>query len=150
VATVTIRSCRRGVHRADPERGTGEVLGLVLITPLVVAVALIVVLVGRRVDVAASVRSAAAAGAQAAALERSPASAEHAGRVVARRLLDSTSTCGEVRVEVDTALFAPGGSVTVTAGCVVAVDGIESVSGSGEWSVSSAVATVDPYRSVQR
>jgi Flp pilus assembly protein TadG len=149
MAPVTIpRRCDR--RCGDPERGTGDVLGLVLVAPLIVAVALVVVLVGRRVDVTSSVRSAAAAGAQAAALERTAVSAGHAGRVVASRMLDNTPTCGAVRVEVDTTAFAPGGSVTVVAGCAVSVRGVQPVVASGEWLVSTAVADIDPYRAVRR
>ena len=141
---------QRPGDRLIGERGTGEVLGLVLITPLVVAVALIVVFVGRRVDVAATVRSAAAAGAQAAVLERSPAAANAAARIVTTRMLEATPTCASVRVEVDTGAFRPGGSVTVTAVCAVEVSGVESVTGRPTWSMSSAAATVDPYRWMQR
>ena len=141
---------RRPRCRLSGERGSGEVLGLVLITPLVVSVALIVVLVGRRVDVAATVRSAAAAGAQAAVLERSAMAADAAARIVTTRMLDASPNCASVRVEVDTGGFRPGGSVTVTAGCAVAATGVESVAGRPTWSVSSAAATIDPYRWVQR
>lgn len=141
---------RRPGGRGRGERGSGEVLGLVLITPLVVAVALIVVFVGRRVDAAATVRSAAAAGAQAAVLERSAAEADAAARIVASRMLDANPNCTSVRVEVDTAAFRPGGSVTVTAGCAVSASGVEPVVGRPTWAVSSAAATVDPYRWVQR
>jgi hypothetical protein len=136
--------------RLTGDVGSGDVLGLVLITPLLVALALVVVLVGRRVDVTASVRSAAAAGAQAAALERSAVAAEHSARVVAMRMLESAATCGQVRVEVDTEAFGPSGSVTVIAGCRVDVGGLEMVAEHGDWSVSSAVASVDPYRWVDR
>lgn len=136
--------------RLAGDTGSGDVLGLVLITPLVVAVALIVVLVGRRVDVASSVRSAAAAGAQAAVLERSAVAAEHSARAVATRMLEASATCGSVRVEVDTAAFGPSGSVTVIAGCRVDVSGLDMVAEGGDWTVSSAFASVDPFRWVNQ
>ena len=57
---------------AGRDRGAAEALGLVLIAPVAIGLALLVVFLSRQVDARAQVRTAAESAAQAAAQERSP------------------------------------------------------------------------------
>jgi Flp pilus assembly protein TadG len=82
------------VSAFDPDlrrdRGAAEALGLVVLAPFVIGLALVVVWLGRSVNVDAQLRTAAEAAAQAGALERNDADAERAAqRVVDAMLVDS-------------------------------------------------------------
>lgn len=133
---------------AAGDRGAADVLGLVILAPVVLAVALLVMFLGRQVDSQAQARSAATAGAQAAALERSPATAvDAAGRAAAAMLLDR-DTCNAPEVSVDTRSFFPGGVVHVTVTCTVSTRGVAPVAPAGRRFSASASATLDPYRAV--
>jgi Flp pilus assembly protein TadG len=140
---------RRVTTRLD--RGAVDVLGVVLLAPVMLAFAVVVVFLGRQVDSQAQVRSMAETAAQAAALQRSPAAAVAAARsVVAASAIDA-DTCATPTVEVDTSRFAPGGSVSVIVGCSVSGRGLELLDGHSAGSVRAvftarATATIDPFR----
>ena len=132
-----------GVRR---DRGAADALGLVLIAPAVIGLALLVVALGRGVDARAQTRSAAESAAQAAALERSPGAAEAAARRVAAAMLVDHDTCAHPSVSVDTTEFGPGGAVRVTVECHASSRGIEAVQGADRRSAATAVAHIDDFR----
>ena len=72
------------MRRVWHDRGAADALGLVLIAPVMVGLAILVVSLGRGVDSQAQARSAAEAAAQAAVLERNGHDAEQAALRVRR------------------------------------------------------------------
>jgi hypothetical protein len=144
-----IRSFDRSRSR---DRGTTDAIGLVLIAPAVIGLAVLVIALGRRVDARAQVRSAAAAAAQAAALERNATDASRAAEEVARAMLVDRDACIDPSILVSYPV-APSavagisaGLVEVTITCDVSDRGVELVqSGTREESVT-AVASVDFFR----
>lgn len=123
-------------------------LGLVLLAPVMIGVALLVIFLGRQVDAQAQVRSAAESSAQAAALERSAPGAVEAARRTAQAMLVDSDTCSAPDVQVDVSAFAPGGTVAVTIGCEVAIRGLAPVGQPGRAFSATATARIDPYRAV--
>ncbi len=130
------------------DRGEADVLGLVLLAPVMIALALLVVFLGRQVDSQAQVRSAAESAAQSAALQRSPVGAVDAARMTAMAMLVDHDTCLAPEVAVDTSAFAPGGTVAVTVTCEVSTRGLDPVGRSGRVFSATAMASIDPYRAV--
>lgn len=128
------------------DRGAADALGLVLIAPAVIGLALLVVSLGRRVDARAQVRTAAEAAAQAAALERSPEAARAAGQRVGYAMLVDPDSCASPSVAVDLSGFGPGGEVAVTVVCTVSNRGIEVVQPARETHRVTAYATIDRFR----
>jgi hypothetical protein len=128
------------------DRGAADVLALVLITPACVALAMLVVLLGRRVDTVAQVRSAAESAAQAAALEREASDAALAADRVAARMLVDVDSCKDPAVIVDLSQFRPGGSVAVTVVCTTSTRGVESMRADHDVVRARAVARVDRFR----
>jgi Flp pilus assembly protein TadG len=132
--------------RATRDRGAAEALGLVLIAPVAIGLALLVVSLGRGVDARAQVRTAAESAAQAAALERDPVSAVRAARSVTAAMLTDVDACARPEVLVDTSRFRPGGEVAVTVVCTVGDRGIEVVQSGAREERATAYATIDPFR----
>jgi Flp pilus assembly protein TadG len=135
------------------DRGAADALGLVLIAPVAIGLAVLVIALGRGVDARAQVRSAAAAGAQAAALERSPSDAERAATVIVAAMLVDDDACTSPDVTVDyPSTPAPGsatafGTVRVTVRCSVSDRGIELLgTGPGDEEFT-ATATIDLFTS---
>lgn len=130
---------------APADRGAADALGLVLIAPAVLGLALLVISLGRGVDATAQVRTAAEAAAQAAALERTPEGAQAAAQRVVDEMLGDTASCrrpGVSRPEY------PGGAVPkvrITVTCEVSNQGIEVISPAYDEAVT-AVATLDEFR----
>jgi hypothetical protein len=121
-----------GVVRCGSDRGAAEMLGLVLMTPMVVGVAVLIVMLGLEVDRNALSHSAAAAAAQAAALERNRATAQSAAIAAVRSMIDDDSICPHPDLRVDLDDHRAGGSVDVVVRC-----------GS---SVGTSTASVDRFR----
>jgi Flp pilus assembly protein TadG len=136
------------VSTAVRDRGAADALGLVLIAPAIIGLALLVIHLGRHVDANAQVRTAAESAAQAAALQRSPGQAVAAATSTATAMLTDPDTCATPAVSTDVSRFVPGGSVTVTVACGVSRRGVEPVVRSSSRRAATAVATVDPYRAV--
>lgn len=134
----------------DPgrDRGAADALGLVLIAPAVIALALLVVSMGRSVESRAESQSAAESAAQAAALERSPSAARAAAADVIAAMLGSADTCGSPVVDVDTTEFRPGGWVSVTVTCASSNRGVEVVQPDAVEHTTRAVARIDQFRAV--
>jgi hypothetical protein len=135
------------VTRAGRDRGAADALGLVLLAPAAIGLAVLVIALGRDVDARAQLRSAAAAGAQAAALERNGAAAALAAeRVVAAMLVDRDVCPGGPDVAVNYPGVAAGGTVTVVVRCRGSDRGIELVRSGPRAESFRATATVDPFR----
>jgi Flp pilus assembly protein TadG len=130
----------------DRDRGAADALGLVLIAPAAIGLALLVVALGRGVDSRAQAQSAAEAAAEAAALERSPAAADAAARRVAAAMLVDRDSCASPSVTVDTHHFTVGGVVRVSIECHAGNRAIESVQASDRPTRAEAVAHVDEFR----
>jgi len=133
------------------DRGAADALGLVLVAPAVLGLALLVIALGRGVDATAQVRSAAESAAQAAALERNPAAASAAARRAVEASLGDSSNCDAPSVVTVYPPVPPPGSginagvVRVTVSCQVTDRGIGVISRPDDESVT-AVATVDFFR----
>lgn len=134
------------------DRGAADALGLVLIAPVAIGLAVLVVALGRGVDARAQVRSAAAAGAQAAALERTPSDAARAARAVVTSMLVDEDACASPDIFVDHSdVPAPGsgtafGTVRVTVRCSVSDRGLDLIGAEVADEVFTATATIDLFR----
>lgn len=130
------------------DRGASDALALVLLAPAAIAMALVIIFLGRQVDARAQVHAAAEAGAQAAALARDPASADAAARRVVSATLVDSSTCANPDVAVDLSGFGPGGVVTVWVSCTARPQGIEPTGASPVTFDVRAAATIDEFRAM--
>ena len=133
------------------DRGAAETLGLVLIAPVAIGMALLVVALGRAVDSEAQLRTAAEAAAQAAALERNHAAAESAARRLVDDMLVDETTCRSddrrviVPDEPSRGVGLSSGLIEVTVTCTMSNRGVEEITAPRTRSVT-AYATVDRYR----
>ena len=127
------------------ERGAAEVLGLVLLAPVAIALALLVVFLSRQVDARAQVQSVAESAAQAAALERTASDAARAAQQTVDAALTGSDSCERPMTNVDTSAFRAGGSVTVSVRCRVTPRGLGNVAGSTELG-ATATAVIDRFR----
>lgn len=133
--------------RRTGDDGSSDALGLALIAPAALGLAIVILFLGRGVDSRATVRVAAETGAQAAAQERDPAAAVAAGRSAALAMLVDDATCASPGVAVDVTQFRPGGIVSVDVSCTVSTAGLELIDPpSGRSYRASASATIDPLR----
>ena len=134
--------------RAD--NGSSDALGMALIAPAAIGLALVILFLGRGIDSRATVQIAAETGAQAAAQERTAAEADHAARTAALSMLVDDLTCRQPSVVVDVSRFGPGGEVTVTASCSVSTAGLELINPPpGAATTATAFATIDPLRAAE-
>ena len=135
------------------DRGAADALGLVLIAPVAIGLAVLVIALGRGVDARAQVRSAAAAGAQAAALERTGSGAERAARSVITAMLVDADACAspDVVVNYPSAPAADAsnslGTVRVTVRCGVSDRGLELIGADTGDEAFTATASIDLFRS---
>ncbi len=136
--------------RLHGDRGSADALGLALLTPVAIGLALVIVFLGRGVDSRATVQSAAESAAQAAAQERSGVAAIAAAEEVGRAMLVDTTTCATPGVSVDLSDFRPGGRVAVTVSCTVSAEGLELIDPpSAGPTTATAFATIDPLRATE-
>ena len=135
-------------RRMRGDDGSSDALGMALIAPAAIALAITVLLISRGVDSRATAQSAAEAAAQAAAQQRSrPAAVAAAQRVGAAMLVDS-STCASPSVAVS-GDFGPGLTIAVTVSCSTSGAGLELVPAApGGPQTYTAYAVIDPYRGV--
>ncbi len=138
--------------RRDPDRrdhGEANALGLVLIAPVAVALALLVLWIGRKVDTDAQVQAASSAAAQAAARQRNPAAAVNAAQTTAAAMLTDAKACaGGPAVSIDTSDFRAGGNVTVVVSCSPQRSDLLLPGPSRATFSATATASIDTYRSV--
>lgn len=133
--------------RVNRDRGATDALGLVLIAPAAIGLAVLVIALGRGVDARAQVRSAAGAAAQAAALERSPLAAQAAAERVAAAMLTDVDVCPNgPTVAVEYPVGDRGGTVWATVTCEGSSRGIELVQPTPRGETFRASATVDEFR----
>jgi Flp pilus assembly protein TadG len=133
----------------DGGRERGSVTAeLVLLTPLLIALLLLMVLLGRLVSARLQVDSAASQAARAASLARDPTSAAAAGQQTATgTLTGARRTCTHLQVTVDTTHFAPAGYVAVTVTCTVDLADLSGLRLPASTTVTSRfVEPVDAYR----
>ena len=138
---------RRGVCTSDA--GSSDALGLALLAPVALGLALVVLFLGRGVDSGATVQVAAETAAQAAAQERTIPAAMSAGRQAALSMLVDDRTCQSPDVDIDTTEFRPGGVVAVTVTCSVSAAGLELINPPSDERSATAFATIDPLRAAQ-
>ena len=134
------------MSRIRGESGSADALGMALIAPAMVGLALVIMFLGRGVDGRATVHGAAESAAQAAARERSPAAALRAARRVGSAMLVDEQSCASPLFDVDVSGFAPGGIVAVTVSCTSSTAGLELVAGTGHTYSATAHATIDRFR----
>lgn len=139
-------------QRARGERGTSDALGLALIAPAAIGLALVILFLSRQVDGRATAQSAAEAAAQAAARERTPTEAVAAAKSVGFAMLLDELTCSSPSIEVDTSAFLAeiDPVVSVEVSCSPSPEGLEAINPpSAETQAYVAFATVDPFRGVE-
>ncbi len=131
--------------RGDAGSVTVEV---VIVTPIAIALICLVALVGRTSTAREQVDEAARDAARSASLERDAGSAQWAAESAATTSLTSGGfTCAATQIDVDTTAFYPGGQVTVTVKCDIALSDLGLIGLSGTKTVtSSSVSVVDLYR----
>ena len=145
-----VRHSAAGAGRALRDERGAVATELVLLTPLLILMLLFVVALGRLAGARINVDGAAAQAARAASIATTPAQATAAAQQAATAALGSDHvTCATLQVATDTARFAPGGSVTVTVTCAVALSDLSGLRLPVTEQVSSTAASVvDTYRSV--
>jgi len=136
---------------AARERGSAAV-ELVLATPVLVALMLLAVAGGRLASARGEVDAAARDSARAASIARTPAAAERDGRAAAEATLNNQHvTCRTLTVTVDVTEFQPGGTVTSTVACAVALGDLTGLGLPGTRTISTSfVAPVDRFRGMSR
>ncbi|MFT3851482.1 MAG: hypothetical protein QM733_01870 [Ilumatobacteraceae bacterium] len=131
----------------NPDRGAADALGLVVIFPAMLGLALLVLFLGRQTDTRSQVQAAADAAAQAAALSRTEGAAVGAASRAASAILTDARACpGGPSVAIDAASWAPGGRVTVTIACSPSRAGFEPLTPPARTFSATATAQIDPNR----
>ena len=123
-------------------------MGLVLIAPVAIALAVVILWTGRRVDADAQVQAASSAAAQAASHQRNVGAAVAAAQDTADAMLvDVTACAGGPMVSIGAANFRPGGDVTVVVSCSPARSDLALAGPSAATFTASSTASIDMYRS---
>lgn len=133
------------------ERGAAAI-ELVLMAPVLLAVLLLVVGLGRMAQARQQIESVAADSARAASLERNTALSAAAARTAAQRSLgDGGLSCTGLQVHVDISDYQPGGQIQVTVSCTAQLRDV-ALSGLPGTRVFTATSTVpiETYRAVGR
>ena len=140
----------RARDRLRGDDGSSDALGMALIAPAAIALAIAVLLLSRGVDSRATAQSAAEAAAQAAAQQRSRGEAVAAAERVGAAMLTDDSTCTSPRVSLGGS-FGPGETLSVTVSCSTSTVGLELVPASPSGTQTyTAYAVIDPFRGVDR
>jgi hypothetical protein len=146
-----LRATQHGVTsgRLRGERGATDALGMAIMAPAAIGLALVILLISRDVDTRAATQSAAEAAAQAAVQERSWPAAQAAAQRIGDAMLIDVSTCSSPHVDVGGEPFVPGGMISVTVSCTTSTGGLEPINPPGrEATTYTAFAVTDPYRAV--
>jgi Flp pilus assembly protein TadG len=142
----TLRHRFRSLVRND--RGSSDALGMALIFPAALGLAIAVLVLSRGVDSRATTQSAAEAAVQAAALQRSPAAADQAMARVTNAMLIDGRTCASPSVSRG-GTFAAGETISVTISCSTSLGGLELAGASARpQQTYTAFAVVDPFRAL--
>lgn len=139
---------RRQRFKHDGQCGGADVLALMVLAPAVIGFAVLLVWLGRQVDTTAQVRSAAAAAAQAAVLERSVDLAERRARSVAAAILEGPAQCAEHQIDVDLGDYRPGGEIIVSVDCSMSNEGLGLLAPPSVRFAARSTARLDQYRSI--
>lgn len=132
------------------DRGSSDALGLALLAPAAIGLAVVILFLGRGVDGRATVQSAAESAAQAAAQERSIGAARAAAEAIGAAMLVDHTTCSSPSVEMVPIDFRPGGRLAVTVSCTVSTAGLELIRPPAPAATTAtAYATIDPHRGVE-
>lgn len=100
-------------------------LELAILTPLIIAMLLLVVGLGRVSHGRQLVDQAAAAAARAAALTNAPGPASSSAQQAAQDTLSQAGvSCGQLQLQVNTGAFGPGGFVDVSVRCTASLSGL--------------------------
>ena len=143
VVKSSVRRSAAGAGRALRDESGAVATELVLLTPLLIVLLLFVVALGRLAGARINVDGAAAQAARAASIATTPGGAAAAAQQTAEAALGSDHvTCATLQVATDTARFAPGGSVTVTVTCAVALSDLSGLRLPVTEQVSSTAASV--------
>ena len=129
-----------------PDRGSVSV-EIALSVPLVLLLLFLLSATVHLGRAAIDVNAAAAAGARAASLTRTPAAATTAARDTATA--DLAGRCAALVVTVDTTGFRRGGAVTVTVACTVTTRGLTGIDVPGSVTTqATSTSPLDMYRTV--
>lgn len=117
---------RRNTEPSSLARDDGlAALELAILTPLIIAMLLLVVGLGRVSHGRQLVDQAAAAAAREAALTNAPGPASSSAQQAAQDTLTQAGvSCGQLQVDVNTGAFRPGGFVDVTVRCTANLSGL--------------------------
>jgi len=142
-------SDRRAMTRIRGDQGAATT-ELVLLTPVLVLMLLFVVALGRvaaaRADVDAAARDAARAAANARSVTTARTAGEHAARAA---LTEGGVTCRQLTVDVSTADFRPGGTITATVACAAHLGDLGALRLPASRTITASfTAPVDRYRGV--
>lgn len=123
---------------------------LVILIPVLLLLAITSLVFGRVSEARQQVVEAARAAAESAAVQPSPQSAESgAADAAMASVTDRGPTCAQAEVITDVNHFVPGGYVTVTVECQVALSDLAVPGLPGSTTVqATSTAPIDPYRSV--
>ncbi|WP_159940978.1 MULTISPECIES: TadE/TadG family type IV pilus assembly protein [unclassified Nocardiopsis] len=121
---------------------------LALLTPALLALAMLMVLAGRVVDAGTTADEAAHAAARAASMERTVGAAQTAAASVSSQTLaEHGRGCSDHSVALDHGGLAPGGAVTAVVECRVSLADLTGLGVPGGYTVrGESTAVVDTYR----
>ncbi len=130
------------------ERGSISV-EVAVIAPAFVFLMLLVVYAGKISEADGNVERAAAEGARAASLRQNPAAAiDDARAVVEANLAAAGVPCSQLDTSVDTSMFEPGGTVTITVRCDASMADVTLLGVPGTRSfTATSTEVIDTYRS---
>ena len=130
------------------ERGSISV-EVAVIAPAFVFLMLLVVYAGKVSEADGNVERAAAEGARAASLRQNPAAAIDDARAVVEANLDAAGVpCSQLDTSVDTSMFEPGGTVTITVRCDASMADVTLLGVPGTRSfTATSTGVIDTYRS---
>jgi Flp pilus assembly protein TadG len=130
------------------ERGSISV-EVAVIAPAFVFLMLLVVYSGKVSEADGNVERAAAEGARAASLRQNPAAAiDDARAVVEANLAAAGVPCSQLDTSVDTSMFEPGGTVTITVRCDASMADVTLLGVPGTRSfTATSTEVIDTYRS---
>lgn len=138
----------RDQRRQASERERGSIaVELVLLAPLLIALLLFVVGLGRIAHARGQVDGAAGVAARSASLARTANEASQAGERAARAYLGEN--CRTLDVEIDTAAMRPGGAVTAHLRCTASLAGLGLAGFPGHRTfTATAIAPIEIHRSI--
>lgn len=139
-------------RRMVNDHGSSDALGLAMIAPVIIALAVAVLFISRGVDTRATAQSAAEAAAQAAAQQRNYGAAQAAAQRVGNAMLTDTRTCASPSVQTSVdgpGGYGPGATLAITVTCFRNVSDLSQIAPTGDNRAAyTAFAIIDPYRSV--